>query len=250
MGGHSCYEGGHRAHGGSPSPHTRENPVGGSSVHRGDIMIHVGDTMSTSGDFQYIRGIPWVYHGISWVYRGMFSTSEFSIEIERILSSCSPTCIMISLRCTELLPLYSWHPPDVLMVSLRCTEHPLMYTWYPPHSSWYPPDVWNIPRCTHDIPQMYWTPLDVLNIPRCTEHTLYRVKITWFSIFIKEYTIQKIKMSHNLSCLETRFRITVPLIIYCTATINSLSDSVSYTTFLFLKWCVHNHFVKIHSGFS
>ena len=28
----------------------------------------------------------------------MFSASEFSIEIERILSSCSFTCIMISLR--------------------------------------------------------------------------------------------------------------------------------------------------------
>ena len=28
MGGHSCYEGGHRAHGGSPqSPPTRENPA-------------------------------------------------------------------------------------------------------------------------------------------------------------------------------------------------------------------------------
>ena len=27
-GGHSCYEGGHRAHGGSPSPPTRENPAG------------------------------------------------------------------------------------------------------------------------------------------------------------------------------------------------------------------------------
>ena len=26
MGGHSCYEGEHRAHGGSPSPPTRENP--------------------------------------------------------------------------------------------------------------------------------------------------------------------------------------------------------------------------------
>ena len=26
MGGHSCYEGGHRAHGGSPSPPTGENP--------------------------------------------------------------------------------------------------------------------------------------------------------------------------------------------------------------------------------
>ena len=26
MGGNSCYEGGHRAHGGPPSPPTRENP--------------------------------------------------------------------------------------------------------------------------------------------------------------------------------------------------------------------------------
>ena len=26
-GGHSCYEGGHSAHGGSPSPPTRENPA-------------------------------------------------------------------------------------------------------------------------------------------------------------------------------------------------------------------------------
>ena len=60
--------------------------IGGCSVHRGDIMIHVGDTMSTSG---------------------VFSTSEFSIEIERILLSCSPTCIMISLRCTEHPPMYS-----------------------------------------------------------------------------------------------------------------------------------------------
>ena len=58
LGEHSCYEGGHRAHGGSPQSPTRENPVGGCSVHRGDIMIDVGDTMSTSGDFQYIRGIP------------------------------------------------------------------------------------------------------------------------------------------------------------------------------------------------
>ena len=57
-GGHSCYEGGHRAYGGSPSPHTRENPVRGCSVHRGDIMIHVGDTISTSGNFQYIKGVP------------------------------------------------------------------------------------------------------------------------------------------------------------------------------------------------
>ena len=87
--------------------------IRGCSVNRGDIMIHVGgyheymggcsvhrgDTISTSGGYhEYIGGCS--------VHRGMFSTSEFSIEIERILSSCSPTCIMISLRCTEHPPMY------------------------------------------------------------------------------------------------------------------------------------------------
>ena len=173
--------------------------IGGCSVHRRDTMGTSGDIMSTSGDVQYIGGyhdtcggIPWVhggcsvhrgdtmstsggYHeyigGISWVHRGMFSTSEFSIEIERILSSCSPTCIMISLRCTEHLPMYSWYPPDVLMVSLRCTEHPPMYSWYPPTF------IMISPRCTEHppmyswYPPMYsWYPPDVLNTPRCTEH--------------------------------------------------------------------------------
>ena len=50
--------------------------IGGCSVHQGDTMSTSGDIMSTSGD--------------------IMGTSEFSIEIERILSSCSPTCIMIS----------------------------------------------------------------------------------------------------------------------------------------------------------
>ena len=66
--------------------------------------------MSTLGDVQYIRGYHEYiggYHeyigGYHEYIRGcsvnqeIFSTSEFSIEIERILSSCSPTCIMISL---------------------------------------------------------------------------------------------------------------------------------------------------------
>ena len=70
-------------------------------------MIHVGDTMSTSGDFQYIRGdtmsISKGYHE----YIGDVQYIEVSIEIKIILSRCSPTCIMISLRCTKLLPLYS-----------------------------------------------------------------------------------------------------------------------------------------------
>ena len=40
-GGHSCYEGGHRAHGGSPQPPpTRENPVGRGLLF--DISVQVG----------------------------------------------------------------------------------------------------------------------------------------------------------------------------------------------------------------
>ena len=60
-------------------------------------MSTSGDIMSTSRGYHDERG------GCS-VHRGMFSTSEFSIEIERIFSSCFPTCIMISLRCTHGIP--------------------------------------------------------------------------------------------------------------------------------------------------
>ena len=85
-------------------------------------MRTLGDIMSTSGDVQYI-GVDIIstlgdvqYIGVdimsTW---GMFSTSGFSTEIERILSTCSPS----------LLP--------------RCTEHPLM--------------THDIPRCTHGVPQ-------------------------------------------------------------------------------------------------
>ena len=176
--------------------------IGGCSVHRGmfctsggyheyiggEPWVHRGDTMSTSGGYhEYIGGIPWVhrgipwymwgdtmstsggYHeyigGISWVHWGMFSTLGFSIEIETILSSSSPTCI-ISLRCTEHPPMYSWSSPDVLMIIPRCT-HDL-----PPMYSWYPSDVLNIPHIHHESP-------DVLNTPRCTEHTLHRVVRGW-----------------------------------------------------------------------
>ena len=42
----------------------------------------------------------------------------------------------------------------------------------------------------------------------------------------------KMNMLHNLSCLETRFRLLCRY-IYCTAALTSFSDSVSYTTFFF-----------------
>ena len=57
--------------------------VGGYHEYMGGCSVHQGDIMSTSGGYhEYIRRCS--------VDRGMFSTSEFSIEIERILSSCSP----------------------------------------------------------------------------------------------------------------------------------------------------------------
>ena len=65
-----------------------------------------GDTMSTSGGYhEYMGDVQ--YMGRCSVHGEMFSTSGFSIEIKRILSSCSPTCIMISLRCTEHPRMYS-----------------------------------------------------------------------------------------------------------------------------------------------
>ena len=110
-------------------------------IHVGDTMSTSGDTMSTSGDIMSTLGGYHEYIGRCSVHWEMFSTLEFSIEIERILSSCSPTCIMIS---------------------LRCTEHPPMYSGYPPMYSWYPSDVLNIsdvlmvsPHIHHDIPPMY-----------------------------------------------------------------------------------------------
>ena len=71
--------------------------IGGYHDTCGDIMIHVGEIMVHVGGYHE-------YIGRCSVHQGMFSRSGdvqenrgFSIEIERILSSCSPTCIMISL---------------------------------------------------------------------------------------------------------------------------------------------------------
>ena len=69
-------------------------------------LVHRGMFSTSGGYHEYIGGYHEYIGGCS-VHRGIFSTSEFSIEIERILSSCSPTCIMISLRCTEHPPMYS-----------------------------------------------------------------------------------------------------------------------------------------------
>ena len=131
--------------------------IGGIWVHRGIPWVHWGDIMSTSGDVQYIEGI-W------WAHREMFSTLGFSIEIERLLSTCSPTCIMICPWCTEYPPMYSWYPPNVLMVSpnvlmvspacimispdvLMISPDVLMvspkYSWYPHMHRDIPPDVLN-----------------------------------------------------------------------------------------------------------
>ena len=66
--------------------------IGGCSVYRGDIMIHVGGYHEYMGGCSVNQGDTmstlWGYHeyiGGCSVHRGMFSTLEFSIEIERIL---------------------------------------------------------------------------------------------------------------------------------------------------------------------
>ena len=69
----------------------------GTMSTSGDTMSTSGDTMSTSGDTMSTLGDIMSTLGDVQYIGGMFSTSEFSIEIERILSSCSPTCIMISI---------------------------------------------------------------------------------------------------------------------------------------------------------
>ena len=51
-------------------------------------MSTSGDIMSTSRDVQYIGGYHEYIRDVQYI--------GFSIEIERILSTCSPTCIMIS----------------------------------------------------------------------------------------------------------------------------------------------------------
>ena len=208
--------------------------IGGCSVHRG--------VFSTSrGYHEYIGGIPWVHRGdimsTSWgyheyiggcsVHSGMFSTSKFSIEIERILSSCSPTCIMIFFRCTEHPPMYSWYPPDVLMVSLWCTEHPPMYSWYPPTF------IMVSPRCTEHLPMyswyppMYsWYPPDALNTPRCTEHP----PMYWTHIIQGDCDIQKkftwgVITLYITGCREK---------IYCTNQPASLRDCGWFGTVYFL----------------
>ena len=70
--------------------------IGGCSANR-------GDTISTSGGYhEYIDGdIMSTSGGYHENIGDVQYIGVFSIEIERILSSCSPTCIIISLRCTE-----------------------------------------------------------------------------------------------------------------------------------------------------
>ena len=100
------------------------------------------------------RGISWAHWGmfstsglISWVHQGMCSTSGFSTEIERILSTCSPTCNMLS--------------PDVLNI-LWC--------------------IHDTPWFTHGVPPMYLTPPMYWThiIQGACPHDMKRVTISLF----------------------------------------------------------------------
>ena len=100
--------------------------IGRCSVHQGDIMMHVGDIMMHVGDIM-------MHMGDIMMHVGEQVGKNLSISIE------NPDVLNIP-QCTEIP---------------RCPEHPPMYTWYPAN-------VLNTPRCTHDIPLMYsWYPPDV-----------------------------------------------------------------------------------------
>ena len=185
----------------------------------GDIMIHVraimstlGDTMSTSGDIMSTFG-------------DIMSTSGFSIEIEKILSCCSPTWIMISLRCTK-------HP--------WCTHYIL------PMYSWYLSDVLNIPNVLmvslhihHDIPPMYWTSinvlmisLNVLNTHQCTEHP----PMYWTHILQGENSFRKVintrlSLHSKANVLSYQNRLLIWTAAEACMGHGMMSDSIPYAMF-------------------
>ena len=159
--------------------------IGGCSVHRGiswcmwgiswvhqemfgtsgDTMSALGDIMSTSGDVQHIRGyhdacggmpwvhwgmfstlgIPWVHQGKSWVHRGIS-------WVHQGMFSTLGFSIKIEIFLPTCSPHASWYPPDVLNIPQCTHDIPPMYSWYPPDVLMVSSDVLNIPRCTHDIP--------------------------------------------------------------------------------------------------
>ena len=69
--------------------------------------------------------------------------------------------------------------------------------------------------------------------PECLKNVQYHEVLNlswqWTLGYRMGYAIPKIKVSHNLSCLETRFRL-------LTAALTLLSDSISHITFLFSEW--------------
>ena len=123
--------------------------IGGiPGVHRGDIMSKSWDTISTSGGYhEYIVGCL-VYRGDIMMHLGEQGYKSISMYIEN---------------------------PDVLMISLRCTEHLPMYSWYPPHASLYSSDVLNIPWCTEH------TLYRVRTLTFSKEKIEFKTDITWSS---------------------------------------------------------------------
>ena len=67
-----------------------QDTCGGYHEYIGRCSVHQGDTMNTLGDIMSILGGYHEYIGGCSVHRGMFSTSGFSIEIERIYQVAPP----------------------------------------------------------------------------------------------------------------------------------------------------------------
>ena len=83
------------------------NTLGDVQYIGGRGLMYVVDTMSTSGDTMSTLGDIVSTPGGYREYIGDVQYIGFSIEIENFLPTCSPTCIMISPRCTEHPLMYS-----------------------------------------------------------------------------------------------------------------------------------------------
>ena len=62
-------------------------------------------------------------------------SAKFGLQFGFVLNSYPVQCgvqYMWGSKLTKAFYLYSWYPPTGIMVSLRCTEHPPMYSWYAP----------------------------------------------------------------------------------------------------------------------
>ena len=94
---------------------------GGYHEYVGGCAVHQGDTMSTVGGYHEYIGGYYEYIGGCWVHWRMFSTSGFSIEIERFLPTWSP------MSWTHIIQSAYGSFPVIRTTSFTCG---LLLVWY------------------------------------------------------------------------------------------------------------------------